>query len=113
MAAKENGYAVGKYNLNNLEFPQAILQASQEENAPVIFGVSEVAARYMGGFYTVVKMGEGLMHDYNITIPVAIHFDHGSSFDNWKEAIGAGFPSIMIYATNFLFFNTLMPPRAP
>ncbi len=54
--AKENGYAVGQYNLNNLEFTQAILEASQEENAPVILGVSEGAARYMSGFYTVVKM---------------------------------------------------------
>ena len=74
--AKENGYAVGQYNLNNLEFTQAILEASQEENAPVILGVSEGAARYMSGFYTVVKMVEGLMHDLNITIPVAIQLDY-------------------------------------
>ena len=94
--AKENGYAVGQYNLNNLEFTQAILEASQEENAPVILGVSEGAARYMSGFYTVVKMVEGLIHDLNITVPVAIHLDHGSSFEKCKEAIDAGFTSVMI-----------------
>ncbi|MCY1029493.1 class II fructose-bisphosphate aldolase, partial [Mammaliicoccus sciuri] len=66
--AKENGYAVGQYNINNLEFTQAILQASQEENAPVILGVSEGAGRYIGGFKTVVKIVEGLIEDYNITI---------------------------------------------
>ncbi|EKI4474617.1 fructose-bisphosphate aldolase [Staphylococcus pseudintermedius] len=98
--AKENGYAVGQYNLNNLEFTQAILQASQEENAPVILGVSEGAARYTGGFYTVVKMVEGLLHDYEITIPVAIHLDHGSSFEKCKEAIDAGFTSVMIDASH-------------
>ena len=101
--AKENGYAVGQYNLNNLEFTQAILEASQEENAPVILGVSEGAARYMSGFYTVVKMVEGLIHDLNITIPVAIHLDHGSSFEKCKEAIDAGFTSVMIDASHSPF----------
>ena len=101
--AKENGYAVGQYNLNNLEFTQAILEASQEENAPVILGISEGAARYMSGFYTVVKMVEGLMHDLNITIPVAIHLDHGSSFEKCKEAIDAGFTSVMIDASHSPF----------
>ena len=101
--AKENGYAVGQYNLNNLEFTQAILEASQEENAPVILGVSEGAARYMSGFYTVVKMVEGLMHDLNITVPVAIHLDHGSSFEKCKEAIDAGFTSVMIDASHSPF----------
>ncbi|UBH10698.1 class IIb fructose-bisphosphate aldolase FdaB [Macrococcus armenti] len=101
--AKEDGYAVGQYNLNNLEFTQAILGASQEENAPVILGVSEGAAKYMGGFYTVVKMVEGLMHDMNITVPVAIHLDHGSSFENCKAAIDAGFTSVMIDASHHPF----------
>ncbi len=101
--AKENGYAVGQYNINNLEFTQAILEASQEENAPVILGVSEGAARYMSGFYTIVKMVEGLMHDLNITIPVAIHLDHGSSFEKCKEAIDAGFTSVMIDASHSPF----------
>nr|WP_263315058.1 class IIb fructose-bisphosphate aldolase FdaB [Mammaliicoccus sp. Marseille-Q6498] len=101
--AKENGYAVGQYNLNNLEFAQAILQASQEENAPVILGVSEGAGRYIGGFKTVVKIVEGLMEDYNITVPVAIHLDHGSSFEKCKEAIDAGFTSVMIDASHHSF----------
>ncbi|UII55768.1 fructose-bisphosphate aldolase [Cytobacillus spongiae] len=97
---KAEGYAVGQFNLNNLEFTQAILQAAEEEKSPVILGVSEGAARYMGGFTTVVKMVEGLMHDYKITVPVAIHLDHGSSFDKCKEAIDAGFTSVMIDASH-------------
>ncbi|WP_281512438.1 ketose-bisphosphate aldolase, partial [Mammaliicoccus vitulinus] len=101
--AKENGYAVGQYNINNLEFAQAILQASQEENAPVILGVSEGAGRYIGGFKTVVKIVEGLIEDYNVTIPVAIHLDHGSSFEKCKEAIDAGFTSVMIDASHHSF----------
>ncbi|WP_338379147.1 class II fructose-bisphosphate aldolase, partial [Enterococcus faecium] len=67
--ANAEGYAVGQFNLNNLEFTQAILQAAQEENSPVILGVSEGAGRYMGGFKTVVKMVEGLLEDYKITVP--------------------------------------------
>jgi fructose-bisphosphate aldolase, class II len=98
--AKSEGYAVGQFNLNNLEFTQAILQAAEEEKSPVILGVSEGAARYMGGFKTVVKMVEGLLEDYKITVPVAIHLDHGSSFDKCKEAIDAGFTSVMIDASH-------------
>ncbi|AJS60795.1 class II fructose-1,6-bisphosphate aldolase [Paenibacillus sp. IHBB 10380] len=94
--ALEGKYAVGQYNINNLEWTQAILGAAEEEKSPVILGVSEGAARHMGGFYTVVKMVEGLLHDMKITVPVAIHLDHGSSFDKCKEAIDAGFTSVMI-----------------
>jgi fructose-bisphosphate aldolase class II len=101
--AKEEGYAVGQFNLNNLEFTQAILQAAEAEKSPVILGVSEGAARYMGGFYTVVKMVEGLLEDYKITVPVAIHLDHGSSFEKCKEAIDAGFTSVMIDASHHPF----------
>ncbi|WP_203289172.1 class II fructose-bisphosphate aldolase [Metabacillus sp. cB07] len=101
--AKEEGYAVGQFNLNNLEFTQAILQAAEEEKSPVILGVSEGAARYMSGFKTVVKMVEGLMEDLNVTVPVAIHLDHGSSFDKCKEAIDAGFTSVMIDASHHPF----------
>lgn len=100
---KEEGYAIGQFNLNNLEFTQAILQAAQEENSPVICGVSEGAARYMGGFTTVVNMVKGLIHDYKITVPVAIHLDHGSSFEKCKEAIDAGFTSVMIDASHHPF----------
>lgn len=101
--AKAEGYAVGQFNLNNLEFTQAILLAAEEEKSPVILGVSEGAGRYMGGFKTVVKMVEGLMEDYNITVPVAIHLDHGSSFDKCKAAIDAGFTSVMIDASHHPF----------
>ncbi|BAU26436.1 fructose-bisphosphate aldolase [Aneurinibacillus soli] len=94
-------YAVGQFNLNNLEFTQAILQAAQEENAPVILGVSEGAARYMGGFKLVVVMVEALMEEYNITVPVAIHLDHGSSFEKCMEAIHAGFTSVMIDGSHY------------
>ncbi|MFB1097783.1 MULTISPECIES: class II fructose-bisphosphate aldolase [Bacillaceae] len=94
--AKDNHYAVGQFNINNLEFTQAILQAAQEESSPVILGVSEGAAKYMGGFKTVVLMVKGLMEDYNITVPVAIHLDHGSSFETCAKAIHAGFTSVMI-----------------
>jgi fructose-bisphosphate aldolase class II len=97
---KAEGYAVGQFNLNNLEFTQAILLAAEEEKSPVILGVSEGAARYMGGFKTVVKMVEGLLEDYKITVPVAIHLDHGSSYDKCKEAIDAGFTSVMIDASH-------------
>ncbi|MBU9710739.1 class II fructose-bisphosphate aldolase [Evansella tamaricis] len=94
--AKAEGYAVGQFNLNNLEFTQAILQAAEEEQSPVILGVSEGAARYMGGFFTVVQIVEGLMADYDVTVPVAIHLDHGSSFEKCVEAMYAGFTSVMI-----------------
>ncbi|WP_432354033.1 class II fructose-bisphosphate aldolase [Sporosarcina sp. A2] len=96
---KREGYAIGQFNLNNLEYTQAILKAAQAENSPVILGVSEGAARYMGGFTTVVHMVKGLMHDYKITVPVAIHLDHGSSLEKCKEAIDAGFTSVMIDAS--------------
>lgn len=101
--AKEEGYAVGQFNLNNLEYTQAILQAAEAEKSPVILGVSEGAGRYMGGFKTVVKMVEGLMEDYKITVPVAIHLDHGSTFENCKKAVDAGFTSVMIDASHHPF----------
>lgn len=94
--ALEGKYAVGQFNINNLEWTQAILSAAEAEKSPVILGVSEGAARHMSGFYTIVKMVEGLIHDLKITVPVAIHLDHGSSFDKCKEAIDAGFTSVMI-----------------
>ena len=105
--ARDEGYAVGQFNINNLEYAQAILQAAEEEKSPVILGVSEGAGRYMGGFNTVVKMVEGLMEDYKITVPVAIHLDHGSSFEKCKEAIDAGFTSVMIDASHNHLKKTL------
>ncbi|HET7657468.1 MAG TPA: class II fructose-1,6-bisphosphate aldolase [Bacillales bacterium] len=94
--AKTERYAVGQFNLNNLEFTQAILQAAQDEQSPVILGVSEGAGRYMGGFETVVLMVKGLMKEYGVTVPVAIHLDHGSSFEKCMQAMHAGFTSVMI-----------------
>ncbi|KGX86397.1 class II fructose-1,6-bisphosphate aldolase [Pontibacillus marinus] len=98
--AKENRYGVGQFNLNNLEYAQAILQAAEEEQSPVILGVSEGAARYMGGFNVVVSMVKALMDSYGTTVPVAIHLDHGSSFEKCAEAIHAGFTSVMIDASH-------------
>lgn len=94
--AKEKKYAVGQFNINNLEYIQAILDAAEEEKSPVILGVSEGAARYMGGFKVTVAMVEALMETMEISVPVAIHLDHGSSFEKCAEAIHAGFTSVMI-----------------
>ncbi|AOM81555.1 class II fructose-1,6-bisphosphate aldolase [Salisediminibacterium beveridgei] len=94
--AFQNQYAVGQYNINNLEWTQAILQAAEEEQSPVILGVSEGAAKYMGGFNLIVKMVEALMESQGTTVPVAIHLDHGQSIENCKKALDAGFTSVMI-----------------
>ena len=94
--AKEGKYAVGQFNINNLEWTKTILLTAQEQNSPVILGVSEGAAKYMGGFTTVVGMVKGLINDLNITVDVAIHLDHGQSFENCKKALDAGFTSVMI-----------------
>lgn len=98
--AKEKKYAVGQFNINNLEYIQAILEAAEEEKSPVILGVSEGAARYMGGFKVAVAMVKALMEEYKTTVPVAIHLDHGSSFEKCAEAIHAGFTSVMIDASS-------------
>ncbi|MDP4104570.1 MAG: class II fructose-bisphosphate aldolase [Bacillota bacterium] len=101
--ALKEGYAVGQFNINNLEWTQAILSAADEEKSPVILGVSEGAARYMGGFTVVTSIVNALMKEMNITVPVAIHLDHGSSFDKCIAAIDAGFTSVMIDASHFSF----------
>ena len=92
--AYENGYGIGQFNINNLEWTKAILEACEEKKSAVILGVSEGAAKYMGGFNVVSKMVEGLDKDLNITVPVAIHLDHGS-YEGAKKALDAGFTSIM------------------
>ncbi len=97
--AHEGHYAVGQFNINNLEWTSAILDECQELKCPVILGVSEGAARYMGGFDTIYGMVTGYMKDNNITIPVALHVDHGQSFETCKKAIEAGFTSVMIDAS--------------
>ena len=92
--AKEGHYAVGQFNINNLEWTKAVLETAQENNSPVILGVSEGAGKYMGGYKTVVGMVNGLLEEQNITVPVALHLDHGSHAGCMK-CIEAGFSSIM------------------
>lgn len=94
--AQEGKYAVGQFNINNLEWTQAVLEATKENNAPVILGVSEGAMKYMGGFKVVSAMVNSLIETLDVTQPVALHLDHGSSFESCKEAIDAGFSSVMI-----------------
>ncbi|QJC54068.1 fructose-bisphosphate aldolase [Paenibacillus albicereus] len=101
--ALEEHYAVGQFNINNLEWTQAILAAAEEEKSPVILGVSEGAARYMGGFKVVTNIVSALIEEMKITVPVAIHLDHGSSFEKCKAAIDAGFTSVMIDASHHPF----------
>jgi fructose-bisphosphate aldolase class II len=98
--AKKENYAVGQFNINNLEWTKTILTVSEELNSPIILGVSEGAAKYMGGYRTVVGMVKGLIADLNITVDVAIHLDHGSDFENCKKAVDAGFTSVMIDASH-------------
>ncbi len=94
-------YAVAQFNINNVEWAKAILQECQRTSTPVILGCTEGAAKYMGGWNTVVGLVKGLIKDLNITIPVALHVDHGSSYDCCKAAIDAGFTSVMIDASHF------------
>ncbi|KQC84251.1 MULTISPECIES: class II fructose-1,6-bisphosphate aldolase [Clostridia] len=92
--AKAGKYAVGQFNINNLEWTKSILQTAQELQSPVILGVSEGAGKYMCGYKTVVGMVEGMLEELDITVPVALHLDHGS-FEGAKACINAGFSSIM------------------
>ena len=101
LRAREGHYAIGQFNINNVEWTSAILDKAQELNAPVILGVTSSAATYMGGWNTVVGLVRGLMIDHNITIPVALHVDHGGSFEICKAAIDAGFTSVMIDGSKY------------
>lgn len=98
--AYSENYAVGQFNINNLEWTRAILETAEELKSPVILGVSEGAARYMVGFKTVVKMVEGMVEELNITVPVAIHLDHGT-YEGAKKAIEAGFTSVMFDGSSY------------
>lgn len=100
-SAKEYKYAVAQFNINNLEWTRFILEANQELGVPVILGVSEGASKYMGGYITIVNMVKNLIDYLNITIDVVIHLDHGSSFESCKDAIDAGFTSVMIDASKY------------
>ena len=98
--AHEGHYAVGAFNINNLEWTKSILAAAQEAKSPVILGVSEGAGKYQCGYKTIVAMVKEI-HDYmGITVPVALHLDHGS-FDGAKACIEAGFTSVMIDASEY------------
>lgn len=97
--ANNEKYALCQFNINNLEWTKFILEACEINKAPVILGVSCGAVKYMGGYNTVFKMVEGLVKDLNITIPVALHLDHGTDFKACKQAIDAGFTSVMIDAS--------------
>ena len=98
--AKAGHYAVGQFNINNLEWTKAILLTAQECNSPVILGVSEGAGKYMGGYDVVMGMVNGLIKDQNITVPVAVHLDHGS-YDHCYKCIEAGFPSVMFDGSHY------------
>lgn len=98
--ALEGKYAVGQFNINNLEWTKAILLTAQDCNSPVILGVSEGAGKYMCGYKTVVGMVKGMIEELNITVPVALHLDHGT-FEGAKACINAGFSSIMFDGSHY------------
>ena len=98
--AKAGHYAVGQFNINNLEWTKAILLTAQELNSPVILGVSEGAGKYMTGYKTVVGMVNGMMEELNITVPVALHLDHGS-YEGCLKCVEAGFSSIMFDGSHY------------
>lgn len=98
--AKAGKYAVGQFNINNLEWTKAILLTAEELKSPVILGVSEGAGKYMCGYKTVVGMVNGMLEELNITVPVALHLDHGS-FEGAKACINAGFSSVMFDGSHY------------
>ena len=98
--AKAGHYAVGQFNINNLEWTKAILLTAQELNSPVILGVSEGAGKYMAGYKTVVGMVKGMMEEQKITVPVALHLDHGS-YEGCLKCVEAGFSSIMFDGSHY------------
>ena len=98
--AKAGHYAVGQFNINNLEWTKSILLAAEETRSPVILGVSEGAGKYMCGYKTVVGMVNGMLEELKITVPVALHLDHGS-FEGAKACINAGFSSIMFDGSHY------------
>ncbi len=98
--AKAGHYAVGQFNINNLEWTKAILAVAQELNSPVILGVSEGAGKYMTGFKTVAGMVKAMIEEMNITVPVALHLDHGT-YDGCLKCVEAGFSSIMFDGSHY------------
>ena len=100
LKAREGHYAVGQFNINNLEWTKAILQTAEEMKSPVILGVSEGAGKYMCGYKTIVGMVEGMIEGLGITVPVAIHLDHGS-YEGAYKCIEAGFSSVMFDGSHY------------
>ena len=98
--AREGKYAVGQFNINNLEWTKSVLLTAQELQSPVILGVSEGAGKYMTGFKTVAAMVKAMMEELNITVPVALHLDHGT-YDGCYKCIKAGFSSIMFDGSHY------------
>jgi fructose-bisphosphate aldolase class II len=98
--AYKNNYAVGQFNINNLEWTKAVLLTAEENKSPVILGVSEGAAKYMAGYKVVADMVKAMVESLNITVPVALHLDHGS-YEGAKKAIEAGFSSIMFDGSHY------------
>lgn len=98
--AKAGKYAVGQFNINNLEWTKAILLTAEELKSPVILGVSEGAGKYMCGYTTVVGMVKGMINELGITVPVALHLDHGS-YEHAKKCIEAGFSSVMFDGSKY------------
>ncbi len=102
LKARDGHYAIAHININNLEWTKATLETAQETKTPVILGVSEGAAKYMGGFEVVVAMVKSLDKSLNITVPIALHLDHGS-YEGAKACIAAGFTSIMFDGSHYPF----------
>ncbi|AXK50911.1 class II fructose-1,6-bisphosphate aldolase [Spiroplasma alleghenense] len=106
-AAHKNKYAIGHFNINNLEWTKAILSAAQETKTPTIIATSEGAMKYMGGPATVVGLVNGLLDELNITVPVALHLDHGQSVEMAKKCILAGYSSVMFDGSHFPYAENL------
>ncbi|HZJ87456.1 MAG TPA: class II fructose-1,6-bisphosphate aldolase [Erysipelothrix sp.] len=104
--ARKGGYAVGAFNINNLEWTRAILETAEEMKSPALLAVSEGAVKYMGGFNVVAKLVEAMVTDLGITVPVALHLDHGS-YDGSMAAIEAGFTSVMFDGSALDFDDNL------
>lgn len=104
-------YAVGQFNINNLEWTKAILQTAEECKSPVILGVSEGAGKYMCGYTTIVGMVNGMINELGITVPVALHLDHGS-FEGAKKCINAGFSSIMFDGSHYAIEENIEKTKA-
>ena len=110
--AKAGHYAVGQFNINNLEWTKSILLTAQEMNSPVILGVSEGAGKYMTGFKTVAAMVKAMIEELNITVPVALHLDHGT-YEGCYKCIEAGFSSIMFDGSHYPIEENVAKTKEP